>query len=199
LYFFWTERYLTATPEHLGVGIPTTWADPVMSLGQVAEIGTLAILALVLKQLGWRYTMVIGILGHAVRFTVFALAPQPVPAILVILLHGVCYAFFFATVYMFVDEFFPKDARASAQGLFNVLILGLGPFFGNFLGPHLGKIFQAGQFVDAEGKEQAIVDFSKLFLVPAGMALFAAILLLVFFYPPVRKTVSEEAAEPAAD
>jgi nucleoside transporter len=194
LYFFWTERYLTATPEHLGVGIPTTWADPVMSLGQVAEIGTLAILALALKQLGWRYTMVIGILGHAVRFTVFALAPQPVPAILVILLHGVCYAFFFATVYMFVDEFFPKDARASAQGLFNVLILGLGPFFGNFLGPHLGKIFQAGEFVDAEGKEQAIVDFSKLFLVPAAMALLAAFLLLVFFHPPVKKEAPQEVA-----
>jgi len=195
LYFFWTERYLTASPEHLGVGIPTTWADPVMSLGQVAEIGTLAILALALKRLGWRYTMVIGILGHAVRFTVFALAPQPVPAILVILLHGVCYAFFFATVYMFVDEFFPKDARSSAQGLFNVLILGVGPFVGNFVGPHLGKFYQAGEFVDAEGKIQPIVDFSKLFLVPAGMALFAAIVLLLLFHPPAKKRVAEEVAD----
>ena len=43
-------------------------------------------------------------------------------------LHGICYAFFFATVYIFVDEFFPKDVRASAQGLFNALILGVGPF-----------------------------------------------------------------------
>jgi len=42
-------------------------------------------------------------------------------------LHGICYAFFFATVYIFVDEFFPKDVPIEAQGLFNVLILGIGP------------------------------------------------------------------------
>jgi nucleoside transporter len=192
LYFVWTERFLTATVDHRGVGIASNWVTPVMSLGQVAEIGTLAILALVLKRLGWRYTMVIGILGHAVRFTVFALAPQPVPAILVILLHGVCYAFFFATVYMFVDEFFPKDARSSAQGLFNVLILGVGPFVGNLLGPQLGVIFQAGTYVDDEGKKQAIIDFSKLFLVPAAIALVAAIMLLLFFHPPMRKKAAEQ-------
>jgi len=186
LFFFWTERYLTATPEHHGVGIPSNWATPVMSIGQVAEIGTLAFLALALKRLGWRNTMVIGILGHAIRFTVFALFPYTVPAILVNVLHGICYAFFFATVYMFVDEFFPKDARSSAQGLFNVLILGLGPFVGNFIGPRLGLWFEDGTYVDAEGKSQPIVDFSKLFLVPAAMALFAALLLLLFFRPPAK-------------
>src|SRR5687768_18158716 len=47
--------------------------------------------------------------------------------ILINVVHGVAYAFFFATVYIFVDEFFPKDARASAQGLFNLMILGFGP------------------------------------------------------------------------
>jgi nucleoside transporter len=197
LYFSWTERYLTAARDHFGVGIPSNWATPVMSIGQVAEVATLAFLAVTLKKLGWRYTMVIGILGHVVRFTVFALFPFIIPAILVNLLHGICYAFFFATVYMFVDEFFPKDARASAQGLFNVLILGLGPFVGNFLGPRLGLIFQAGEYIDAEGKTQPIIDFSKLFLVPAGIALVAAVLLLVFFRPPVKKEVPLE-PEPVA-
>src|SRR5204863_545428 len=86
-----------------------------------------------LKSLGWRYTMVIGILGHALRFALFAVAPFPAVAVIVNMLHGICYAFFFATVYIFVDEFFPKDARSSAQGLFNFLILGMGPFVGNFI------------------------------------------------------------------
>src|SRR6516164_2875676 len=194
IYFSWTERFLTTPSDKYGVGISGEWAMPVMSIGQIAEIGTLAFLALALKRLGWWYTMVIGILGHAVRFTVFALVPYAVPAILATLLHGICYAFFFATVYMFVDEFFPKDARSSAQGLFNVLILGAGPFIGNFLGVRLGSWFKVGEYLDSAGKPEPIIDFSKLFLVPAGMALFAAILLLVFFYPPVRKTVPEEAA-----
>jgi nucleoside transporter len=196
LYFFWTERYLTAAADHYGVGIASNWVFIVMSLGQVAEIGTLALLALVLKRLGWRYTMVIGILGHAVRFTVFALAPYPVPAILAILLHGICYAFFFATVYMFVDEFFPKDARSSAQGLFNVLILGVGPLLGNFLGPYLGLFYEVGKYQDPEGKEQPIVDFSRLFLVPAAMAVVAALILLLFFRPPAGKKKEAEDVVP---
>src|SRR5262249_12439597 len=78
-------------------------------------------------------------LGHAIRFAVFALFPDRVPAGAIIVLHGVCYAFFFATVYIFVDEFFPKDARTSAQGLFNFLILGVGPFVANFVWPMVGE------------------------------------------------------------
>lgn len=171
-YFFWTGRYLEQA-----VGIPGNWVMPVMSVGQIAEIATMAFLGFVLKRLGWRLTMVVGILGHAARFLVFAYAPFPAVAILINLLHGICYAFFFATVYIFVDEFFPKDARSSAQGLFNFLILGLGPFLGNFLWAHLGQTFSAA-------KDQ--VDFQKLFLVPAGIAVAAALLLLLFFHPPEK-------------
>lgn len=133
-YFFWTSRYLTT------VGIPGNWVMPAMSVGQFAEIGTMAVLGAFLKKLGWRWTMTIGILGHAVRFAVFALFPYPELAVAVNVLHGVCYAFFFATVYIFVDEFFPKDVRSSAQGLFNLLILGIGPLVGNYVGAKTGEL-----------------------------------------------------------
>jgi nucleoside transporter len=169
-YFFWTGRFLEQ-----GVGIPGNWVMPVMSIGQIAEIATMAFLGVCLARLGWRYTMVIGILGHAARFLVFALAPQPVLAVTVNVLHGICYAFFFATVYIFVDEFFPKDARSSAQGLFNFLILGAGPFLGNFVWGRLGKVFETAPDV---------VDFRSLFLVPAAVAVAAALILLLFFHPP---------------
>jgi MFS family permease len=53
------------------------------------------------------------------------------------LLHGICYAFFFATVYIFVDEAFPKDVRSSAQGLFNLLILGIGNMVASYFFPNL--------------------------------------------------------------
>ena len=107
-----------------------------MSIGQIAEILTMLVLGVTLKRLGWRTTMIVGILGHAARFAVFAFFPQhPWLIILVNVLHGICYAFFFATVYIFVDEFFPKDARASAQGLFNLMILGFGPLVANSIGP----------------------------------------------------------------
>lgn len=181
-YFIWTETFL----QHIGVA--RNWTGTVMSLGQIAEILTMAGLGLVLKRLGWRTTMVIGILGHTVRFGVFALFPNQVPVIASILLHGVCYAFFFATVYIFVDEYLPKDARSSAQGLFNFLILGLGPFVGNILWPLLGnQVFKNGEQV----------DFSKLFLVPSLTALVAAVLLLLFFHPPKLQIPDEGKVAPA--
>ncbi len=178
-YFIWTETFL----QHIGVA--KNWTGTVMSLGQIAEILTMAGLGLVLKRLGWRTTMVFGILGHTIRFGVFAFFPEQVPVIGSILLHGVCYAFFFATVYIFVDEYLPKDARSSAQGLFNFLILGLGPFVGNIVWPLLGNVF----------RRDSQVDFSRLFLAPSATALVAAVLLLLFFHPP--KLNVPEGSKPA--
>ncbi len=176
-YFVLTFSYLKNQ-----VGIPTQWITPVMSIGQVAEVGTMAILGYVLKRLGWRTTMILGILGHTARFAVFAFFPEPLPAILINVLHGICYAFFFATVYIFVDEFFPKDVRTSAQGLFNFLILGAGPFVGNYVWPQLEEVF----------KTENGIDYRQLFLVPAGTALAAAILLVLFFHPPAKKEADGE-------
>ena len=156
--------------------IPQKWIMPVMSIGQVAEIATMAVLGAVLARLGWKTTMILGILGHAARFAVFAFMPQNQLMIIVVqVLHGVCYAFFFATLYIFIDAAFPKDVRASAQSLFNLLVLGLGDLAAKWLFIPLQASLMA-----ADGA----VDYRRLFLVPAVMALAAAALLLVAFWPP---------------
>ena len=180
LFFNWTGSFLGTPVAGGGVGIPGNWIMPVMSIGQIAEISTMAILGVTLKRFGWRTTMIMGILGHAARFAVFAFFPEYKWAIILInVIHGVAYAFFFATVYIFVDEFFPKDVRASAQGLFNLMILGLGPLVANVIGPQLmGETFKT-----ATG-----VDFRSLFFVPLGMAIAAALILALFFHPPQRKS-----------
>lgn len=161
---------------------------PVMSLGQVAEILTMFILGATLKRLGWRVTMVIGILGHAARFTVYAFWPSATPVIVVQLLHGICYAFFFATVYIFADEYFPKDVRASAQGLFNMMILGIGSLVANSICPYL---------MQAKFTHNGVTDFHGLFLVPLAAALVAATALALFFRPP-PKAQAKPATEAAA-
>jgi nucleoside transporter len=185
LYFNWTGTFLGTDVAAGGVGIAGNWIMPVMSIGQVAEILTMAVLGVTLKRLGWRTTMIIGILGHGARFAVFALFPQYAWLVILInVVHGVAYAFFFATVYIFVDEFFPKDVRASAQGLFNLMILGFGPLVANVLGPKLmGETFKS-----ATG-----VDFRSLFLVPFSMAVVAALMLLLFFHPPQKLAVPASA------
>jgi nucleoside transporter len=177
-YFNWTSIFLGTSREAGGVGMAGNWIMPAMSVGQLAEIVTMLFLGVTLKKLGWKWTMVVGVLGHAARFAVYAFFPQDQSLIVLVqILHGICYAFFFATVYIFVDEFFPKDARASAQGLFNVMILGLGPLVANSVCPYLmQEIFT----------KDKIVDFRSLFLVPCAVSIGAALLLAVCFYPPKK-------------
>lgn len=176
-YFVMADAFLTNR-----VGIAGNLSMVVLSLGQVAEIITMLLLGRVLAKLGWKVTMIVGVLGHAARFAVFAYFADSVPVIVAVqLLHGVCYAFFFATVYIFVDAVFPKDVRSSAQGLFNLLILGVGNVAASFIFPALiGRLTTDGS-----------VDYTTLFLVPTAMALAAVCLLALFFRPPTRGPVSE--------
>ncbi len=191
-YFVLTGSYLIDR-----VGIPAQWVMPVMTIGQVAEILTMAVLGTVLKTFGWRTTMIVGILGHAARFAVFAFFPEPAPAILINVLHGVCYAFFFATVYIFVDEHFPKDARASAQGLFNFLILGAGPFVGNLVWAALEARYSRQEVVGGITRN-IVEDYQSLFLIPAATAGAAAVLLLLFFHPTAKQPAPNESVEEGA-
>jgi len=134
--------------------------------------------------------MVIGVLGHAARFAAYAFFPDYQMLIIVIqVLHGVCYAFFFATVYIFVDAYFPKDARSSAQGLFNLMILGIGALAANSICPFLfDKVFT----------ENDVTDFHGLFMVPLACASVAAVVLAICFRPPdvsVSEALDEEPGE----
>jgi len=180
--------FLLTSSFYQSIKIPGNWIMPAMSIGQVAEIAAMALLGVALKKLGWRTTMVIGILGHTVRFALFALAPIPWLAVAINIVHGICYAFFFATVYIFVDEFFPKDARTSAQGLFNSIIYGFGPLVAIFLWPALGNLFT----------KDNVLDYQKLFLVPTAVAGFAALMLLLFFHPPKKVEAVGEAGRALA-
>jgi nucleoside transporter len=180
--------YFVMAGNFLGkIGIPQENIMPVMSIGQVAEILTMAGLGLALKRLGWKVTMILGILGHAARFATFAFMADSIPAIVFVqVLHGICYAFYFATVYIFIDAVFPHDVRTSAQGLFNLLILGIGDLAAKWLFVPLQGHFTQG---DA-------TDFRSLFLVPTGMAVAAAVLLALFFHPP-KAVEAEATGQPA--
>jgi nucleoside transporter len=187
-YFNWTGSFLGTPQSAGGPGIPGNWIMPVMSIGQVMEILTMLILGVTLKKLGWRLTMILGILGHTARFAIYAFFPQsPALIVLVQLVHGVCYAFFFATVYIFVDTYFPKDSRASAQGLFNMMIFGLGNIAANFVCPWLKQeVFTRGE----------VTDYRALFLVPTVISLIAAAALALLFRPPPAPAAPGTTAAP---
>lgn len=167
----------------------------VMSVGQIAEIVTMAILGGVLARFGWRTTMILGILGHAARYAVFAFFPESKPVLVVVqVLHGICYAFFFATVYIFIDAAFPKDVRASAQGLFNLLILGLGDLAAKWLFIPLMNSWKVT--VGAGDAAKTMINYPKLFMVPVGLAMVGVLLLAVAFHPPKEISAQGSAAPP---
>jgi nucleoside transporter len=172
------QAYFQLTSPFLErAGLPANWIMPAMSIGQIAEIVTMAVLGAVLSRYGWRTTMAVGIAAHALRFFVYAIGDPLWLMVAINVVHGMCYAFFFAAVYIFVDEYFPKDSRASAQGLFNLLILGLGPFFGSLLWGRLADSLRTGS---------GDVDYQTLFQAPAWLAVAAMVLLLVAFRPSAR-------------
>ena len=180
--------YFVMAYTYLGkIGLPGQYIMPVMSIGQVAEILTMAGLGVALAKLGWKTTMIMGVLGHAARFAVFAFFSDSIPTIVLVqVLHGICYAFFFATLYIFIDAAFPKDIRTSAQGLFNLLILGIGDLAAKWLFVPL----------QAHYTQDGVTNYQALFLVPVGMALAGAIILALFFHPP-KETQAEVVGQPA--
>ncbi|MSU34573.1 MAG: MFS transporter [Pedosphaera sp.] len=185
-YFNWAGTFLGSKQ----VGIPGNWIMPVMSIGQIAEILTMMALGVTLKRLGWRTTMVLGVLGHAVRFAIWAFMPESTGVIVAVqVMHGICYAFFFATVYIFVDEYFPTDVRSSAQGLFNVMILGIGALVANSICP---KLIQ-----DVYTPKGGVTDFKGLFLIPLACAILAALVLALFFRPPPKPLANLRGSAPA--
>jgi len=180
-YFIVIDSFLT----HVGISPKMTMV--VSSIGQVAEIVTMLALGMVLKKIGWKWTMIIGIMGHAARYGVFALFGEPNFAWLIVavqVLHGICYAFFFATVYIFVDAVFPKDVRTSAQGLANLLILGVGMVLASQIFPRLMAAFTTSSGIPGT---PVGVDYHRLFLVPTGLAILGILMLALFFKPPTDR------------
>ena len=171
------------------IGVEPKWITPITSIGQIAEIVTMAFLGAALAKFGWKVTMIIGILGHGARFAVFAFFPDNHAVIIAVqVLHGICYAFFFATLYIFIDAAFPKDVRTSAQGLFNLLILGAGDLAAKWI-----FIPLTGHYTNAAG----VTDFRSLFLIPTGLALIGAVILAVAFNPPKEVSAHGESSAPS--
>lgn len=186
-YFAWAQQFLGAKPSEGGAGIPGNWIMPVMSVGQIAELLTMFILGATIRKLGWRWTMILGIIAYPIRFGVWAFLPEHQGLIIFVqVLHGICYAFFFATVYIFAEEYFPKDVRSSAQGLFNFMILGVGALVAYSVCPWLSQTVFA---------HAGITDWHHLFLVPLFVALGSALTLALFFHPPKSMAESGSSAQ----
>lgn len=118
-----------------GVGLDLRFLGPVLSIGQVSEIFFLAILGLLIKRIGYRGVLMLGTAAYLLRFAIFATAGLGTPAYLLIAanaLHGLCYGCFFAAAFLYVEKLAPTHVRHSAQTVFGIVILGVGPILAGF-------------------------------------------------------------------
>jgi hypothetical protein len=104
-----------------------------MSYGQMSEIFFMIVMPLFFARLGVKWMLAVGMLAWVTRYALFAIgAPQRIAWMIItgIVLHGICYDFFFVTGQIYTDQAAPKQIRAQAQGLLVLFTLGLGMFIG---------------------------------------------------------------------
>ena len=156
-----------------------------MTIGQICEIPVLALIPFLGKVVGRKWLLSIGILAYALRMALFAYAPSLIPVMVGITLHGVCFGCFIFVAFMVVDEQTTPDVRASAQNLFNLVIVGIGIIVGSY--------FATGVVGRWAALPEGGTDYVRLFSVPMWMALgcLAALLLL---YPSRVTRVEPSAA-----
>lgn len=148
-----------------------------MTLGQMSEIGFMLLMPWLLARLGVKKLLLIGMLAWAVRYLLFAYGDAG-PGVWMlyggILLHGICYDFFFVTGQIYVDRKAPDDLRAAAQGFIAFVTLGVGGFIGTWL---------SGRIVDYYAIAGGTVthQWNEIWMVPAAGAGLVLILFAVFF------------------
>ena len=145
-----------------------------MTLGQMSEIFFMLVMPWFFRRLGVKYMLLVGMAAWTARYALFANGDNGSLVWMLyagILLHGICYDFFFVTGQIYVDRKAPLDLRAAAQGFIAFLTLGVGMFIGSWASGRVVDAFRVG----------AGHDWGRIWMVPAGGAAAVLVLFAVFF------------------
>ncbi|HRH97973.1 MAG TPA: MFS transporter [Prosthecobacter sp.] len=163
------------------------WTDMAqkMTLAQVSDVIFLVLLPVMLKKLGYKKTIFLGILAWVTRYFMLSASASSTGTVLIfgaILLHGVCYDFLFIAGQLYVDDEANERIRGAAQGLIAIILWGFGSLVGTFLA---GKVMDQHKLAEAKGT--IAHDWSAIWATPAWIAVAVLVVFVVFFRDPAKK------------
>jgi nucleoside transporter len=165
-----------------------------MTGGQMSELFFMMLIPWFFRRLGVKYMLAVGMLAWVVRYALFAYGNGGALMPMLwggILLHGICYDFFFVIGQIYVDQQAPAALRAAAQGMITLITYGVGMLVGSWLSGHVVDLY-----AHASTAGSASHDWRAIWLFSAGCAAVVLLLFLLSFND--RETRNLTSAQPAA-
>jgi len=169
-YFSFTNDYLN--------DVHVVNAAGKMTLGQASEVGMMLVMPFVLRRMSVKGILVMGLAAWAIRYTLLAYGdagPGVWMFYLAILLHGVCYDFFFMTGQLYTDQQAPAHLRSAAQGFITFMTYGVGMYAGSLISGNALDFFTTGTGAGA------VRDW-KTFWLSSAVGAFVILLIVVTMF-----------------
>ncbi|MCP5144725.1 MAG: nucleoside permease [Gammaproteobacteria bacterium] len=160
-----------------------------MTMGQMSEVIFLVLIPVFFVRLGVKKMLLVGMGAWVLRYLLFAFGNNDALVFMYyagIILHGVCFDFFFVTGQIYVDKAVPKALRASAQGFIHVATYGAGMLIGSWA----SGVLVDNYTVEANGATSHL--WQTIWIIPGVMAFVVMVLFMLFFKDPPNNLTARQ-------